>query len=181
MKIQAKKQKIRDQVKTDLKNLSLQKREDISQKLCEKLKNTTLWKTSQHILLYAPLQDEVNVFYLFGDKKIFYFPQVDQNALSIYRVKKLDELTSGSFSLKEPHKKQNKVSQKKFDLIVVPGLAFSLNGKRLGRGKGFYDRFLSSLRHNPNTVSLAFSFQIFDNIPWESHDININHIITLQD
>lgn len=66
------------------------------------------------------------------------------------------------------------------DLVIVPGLAFSKNGDRLGRGKGYYDRFLSSCRtKNKNlfTVALAFAEQINENIPTESHDTKIDLVL----
>ncbi len=74
------------------------------------------------------------------------------------------------------------------DLVIVPGLAFSRSGCRLGRGKGYYDPYLSGLRKSvaenhltmeglPWTIALAFSEQIVDDICCEEHDEQIDHVL----
>ncbi len=74
------------------------------------------------------------------------------------------------------------------DLVIVPGLAFSRSGCRLGRGKGYCDRFLSGLRRfvaenrftmegGSRTIALAFSEQILDDICCEEHDEKIDHVL----
>nr|XP_032812681.1 5-formyltetrahydrofolate cyclo-ligase-like [Petromyzon marinus] len=74
------------------------------------------------------------------------------------------------------------------DLLIVPGLAFSRDGRRLGRGKGFYDRFLCRLRSaargsalapHPYTLAVAFSVQIHEDIPTEHVDELINEVLTV--
>lgn len=62
------------------------------------------------------------------------------------------------------------------DLAVIPGMAFTLQGDRLGRGKGFYDRLLPKIKCP--LIGLAFPFQIVDTIPCESHDIKMSELIT---
>lgn len=68
------------------------------------------------------------------------------------------------------------------DLILVPGLAFTRSGQRLGRGKGYYDRYLHHYRQlsgvRPVTsVALAFKEQIFDSIPTSEHDVIIDVVL----
>lgn len=60
--------------------------------------------------------------------------------------------------------------------VLVPGLAFDLNGARLGRGKGYYDRYLES--NDAIRIGLAWTEQILENIPMESHDCHMDFIIT---
>ena len=67
------------------------------------------------------------------------------------------------------------------DLIIVPGLAFTADGKRMGRGKGYYDtylkRCLSSQNKPPVTVALAFSPQIVESVPTNEHDVNVDLVL----
>ena len=66
------------------------------------------------------------------------------------------------------------------DLIFMPGLAFSKNGARLGRGKGFYDNYLAKCKHSgclPKTVALLFHEQLVDNVPTHDHDILVDNLI----
>ena len=64
-----------------------------------------------------------------------------------------------------------------FDFILVPGVAFSPNGYRLGRGKGFYDKFLS--KHPLYTVGVCFREQFFLDIPFEPHDVPMNKVLVI--
>ena len=66
------------------------------------------------------------------------------------------------------------------DLILVPGMAFTTQGHRLGRGRGYYDTYLSKAFErglNPTTVALAFTQQILEEIPTDEHDVLINKVI----
>ena len=61
------------------------------------------------------------------------------------------------------------------DLAIIPGMAFALNGKRLGRGRGYYDRLLAKI---PTTykLGLCFPFQILDAIPSDDHDVPMDEV-----
>jgi 5-formyltetrahydrofolate cyclo-ligase len=68
------------------------------------------------------------------------------------------------------------------DLVIVPGLAFTTNGHRLGRGKGYYDSFLKKCsgvqERPPYTIALAFNEQIVPSIPVDTHDFVIDAVVT---
>jgi len=89
------------------------------------------------------------------------------------------QLESVYYGLKEPREEMTGMAQKDdIDLLIVPGVAFSTNGFRVGFGGGYYDRFLTGF--SGKTVSLAFSCQLIDNLPIEAHDIPVGRIITEQ-
>jgi len=74
--------------------------------------------------------------------------------------------------------KNNEIYQWEIDIFFVPWRAFSFDWKRLWRGKWYYDRFLTKKKYNTSTkVGLCYDFQIFEDIPIETHDISVNHII----
>ncbi len=62
------------------------------------------------------------------------------------------------------------------DVALIPGIAFTCEGNRLGRGKGWYDRFLNS-QSVPYTIGVCFPYQIVDSLPLEKHDIQLNRVI----
>jgi 5-formyltetrahydrofolate cyclo-ligase len=64
------------------------------------------------------------------------------------------------------------------DVVVVPGLAFTADGRRLGQGGGHYDRFLRRLRPGCVTVGAAFAEQLVDDLPTEPHDVRLTHVAT---
>ena len=76
----------------------------------------------------------------------------------------------------EPKQDCPEVPLKQLDFIVVPGVAFSLDGRRLGRGRGFYDRLLASVRGIK--CGVAFDEQIVDAIPADGQDIRLDYILT---
>jgi 5-formyltetrahydrofolate cyclo-ligase len=70
------------------------------------------------------------------------------------------------------------VAAEEIDLVLVPGVAFDLEGNRVGYGAGYYDRFLPSLRKDALIVGIAFSCQLFDKFDREEHDVKMALLIT---
>ena len=64
------------------------------------------------------------------------------------------------------------------DLVIVPGLAFTRAGDRLGQGGGWYDRFLSEVRADCVTVGVCFAEQVVGELPVEAHDVMVDHVVT---
>lgn len=86
-------------------------------------------------------------------------------------------LKPGPYGVREPVTGRG-VPIEKLDLVVVPGVAFDKKGNRLGRGKGFYDRFLKALPCGTISIGLAFDFQIVPSVPTLSHDIRVHRVIS---
>jgi 5-formyltetrahydrofolate cyclo-ligase len=86
------------------------------------------------------------------------------------------DILSGQFGIREPVAACAELTLNRLDLILVPGVAFDLHGRRLGRGKGFYDRLLAVVRGT--TCGAAFDEQIVGEIPVEPHDVHLNCILT---
>ena len=64
------------------------------------------------------------------------------------------------------------------DVIVVPGVAFTLDGRRVGQGGGWYDRFLPQRRAGCAMIGVCFAPQILDDVPTEPHDVVLDHVVT---
>jgi len=89
------------------------------------------------------------------------------------------ELTQGPYGISQPKDQYiRQIPSEKIDLVIVPGLAFDRQGRRLGRGGGYYDRFLADLPAATPRIGLAFDFQILDNLPALSHDVSLTKIIS---
>lgn len=77
-----------------------------------------------------------------------------------------EDLVSGPYGIAQPHNENNQaIELKDIDLIAVPGVAFDQKGNRLGRGQGYYDRFLRRLPDSTPSVGLAFDFQVVSSLP----------------
>tara|TARA_B100001750_G_C15403059_1_gene543633 strand:- start:430 stop:798 length:369 start_codon:yes stop_codon:yes gene_type:complete len=101
-------------------------------------------------------------------------PKIIDNNLEFYVVPNLEKLEKGAFDIMEP--KDSCKKAKNIDCVLVPTIGISKSGDRLGYGRGYYDKFLSST--NAVKISLTYSKQIVKSIPSESHDIKIDLIIT---
>jgi len=86
------------------------------------------------------------------------------------------DVLSGRFGIREPGEWCGEIELNRLDFTLVPGVAFDLQGRRLGRGKGFYDRMLAAVRGT--TCGVAFDEQIVGEVPVEPHDTRVNCILT---
>lgn len=90
-----------------------------------------------------------------------------------------NEVKIGTYGIREPKEEYVRpVDKKDIDLVIVPAVAYDINGYRLGYGGGFYDRFLETLRDDAKAIGIAFDLQIFDEVPKEDHDAKLNCIVT---
>ncbi|MCR5187760.1 MAG: 5-formyltetrahydrofolate cyclo-ligase [Treponema sp.] len=179
---------LRKQVKTLLKNYQ-EKIPLASEKICQLILNSEPYKKSSIILSYMALGDEVCLDLLMEEankagKKI-YLPRIIPDSSDMDFYEKTSDSELNFYGIEEPSASAPKFQIKKYDedvLILVPGRAFSMQGARLGRGKGYYDSYLSKLKaYNPNNLHLmgvCFSLQIFDQIPLEAHDQKLDYIVT---
>jgi 5-formyltetrahydrofolate cyclo-ligase len=102
------------------------------------------------------------------------YPYCDGETLSFRTVSTLSDLCPGRYGIREP---VGGASPEQLDLIVVPGLAFTADGNRLGRGAGFYDRFLSTIPGYAVKVGVCFAFQLVLEIPVECHDVKVDALV----
>jgi len=136
------------------------------------------------ILFYASMPGEVDTL-LMIEKAIFSGKRV---ALPIVEQNQMKLIPTVILSMEDVHKKKHGIAEpyadpertldcKDLDAVIVPGLAFDRLHNRLGRGAGYYDRFLSILPKTVSTVGLAFDFQLTESLPTEAHDMRLQQII----
>ena len=133
------------------------------------------------LLLYSALPDEVPTQSLLDElvaqgKTVLLPRVVSDTDMELRQYTGLQDLQVGAFGILEPTGKLF-TDYEKIDVAVVPGMAFDKKGHRLGRGKGYYDRFLRLL---PKTykIGICFSWQLVDNVPTDEHDILMDHILS---
>jgi len=177
------KAKLRQRVRDSLKSLDAMQREQLSFHTIARLEQEAVWRQSQSILLYAPLSDELDVWPLLSkglaEGKAMYLPRYEEIKVCyvIAQVKDPEvDLEMGRYGIREPAATCNLITTNLLDLILVPGVAFDLHGRRLGRGRGYYDQLLSAVRGK--TCGVAFDQQIVPEVPVEPHDVFLNCILT---
>jgi 5-formyltetrahydrofolate cyclo-ligase len=152
---------------------------------CNKIEMIPEFQKATSILLYSALSDEIPTIPLFLAslelKKKIAFPRAIQKTkeLELHWVQNLVELKPGYSGILEPDEKLcPPASIQEFSFVLIPGLGFNRKGVRLGRGAGFYDRFLHQLPQNIYRAGFFFSCQELPEIHKESHDQCLNAIVT---
>jgi len=170
-----------------LKLLKEQNKQDVSRKsrmIAEQFWKLPAIQKAQSILFYASMPSEVDTLAMI-DKAIISGKRVSlpiveqkQGHLIPTLISSMEDVHKSVYGFAQPHFDPDKVlAVKDLDAVVVPGLAFDRLRNRLGRGAGYYDRFLSTLPKNVVTVGLAFDFQLTESLPTEAHDVRLGQII----
>ena len=172
------KKELRSHIKTLKKQHSKEQLLEQSKLILNKLENNRHFIEAKNVMLYSSLPDEVHTHDFlekWRDEKRIILPTVVGNDIIPVELKKDTDFAVGDFNILEP---QNEEYTGDYDLIVVPGVAFDKNGNRIGRGKGYYDRFLC--KHlNVARIGICFDFQLVDEVPTEDNDIKMNDVISL--
>jgi 5-formyltetrahydrofolate cyclo-ligase len=122
----------------------------------------------------SPLHAQV-----WADGKALLLPRVEGHDLVAVEVAEGELLVRSPFGMGEPLGVPVDASRSLQDaLVVVPGLAFTPDGHRLGYGQGHYDRFLATLPASAVTVGICFREQLLDDLPLDPHDLPVDHVIT---
>jgi len=138
--------------------MTVEERQEYSEEICERVLEMSEWAGAKNVVLFLPLPSEPIITPL----------KLDCEARKISSVNVPQSARSES-DLHLPDA---------IDLILVPGVAFSKDHHRLGRGGGFFDRLLAGRAANAFKLGICFSFQVFDTIPTEGHDIVMNAVVT---
>ncbi|MGM0380567.1 MAG: 5-formyltetrahydrofolate cyclo-ligase [bacterium] len=166
--------------------LTAEMRKEISKKICNKLQKMPVFKNAGSVMLYYPINNEVDTRYLLDlslvEKKKIVFPRTNtaEKKLDLYLVKDPeDELVYGNFDIREPDPKDcSSYIPRNLDLVLVPAVVFDRTGHRIGYGGGYYDRFLEGRAEKFKTIGLAYSFQVVEEIPADPHDKAVDLVIT---
>ncbi|MCX5695883.1 MAG: 5-formyltetrahydrofolate cyclo-ligase [Candidatus Omnitrophica bacterium] len=168
-----------------LHKLQTQKEEDRKQKsrlIKGKLLRQTEFRKAKKIMFYIAMKGEVDTREMIERAKrlgkIIAVPVCVKNRASL-RPAILDShahLKKGPYGVPEPVISRF-IRPEDLDLVITPGVAFDKKGNRLGRGKGYYDRFLSKIPKDTPSIGLAFNLQILRVIPTSLHDVSVKKVL----
>lgn len=179
------KEQIRKKIIQDRNQMLSAEVAEKSSMIAQKVLKTPEYEEANNILLYADYRHEVMTREIFDDavlrKKKVYFPKSNADCkMDFYQVVSVKQLESGYKGIKEPVADEEylyRYNRKEDTLVIVPGVAFDMNGYRVGYGKGFYDRFLQDKRQM-TVMGLCFSNQLVEDIPHDQYDIRMDKIVT---
>jgi len=163
---------------------------EMSRQVISRLSALPEMATSSVIMTYVDFGKEVRtvslISELFNQRKRVVVPYCVENEIQLFWLKNLKELAPGYLGILEPKIEirclsDRHVRPEELHLILVPGMAFDPHGGRLGRGKGYYDRFLKKTAKNCLRIGLAFDWQMFDAIPMTENDHYLDVVATEND
>ena len=160
---------------------------EMSRRVIARLMTLPEIKDCSVIMTYVDFGKEVRTVPLISDLlnqgKRVVVPYCENDEIQLFWLKNLKELAPGYIGILEPKIELRRLSDRhvqpnELQLILVPGMAFDSHCGRLGRGKGFYDRFLKKTPKNALKIGLAFDWQMVDNIPMTENDQYVGVVVT---
>ena len=181
MNIQDSKITLRQKIHDALEKISPAVRAVESIELGERLQ--AKMPSAHTILFFAPLPDELDVWPVMelslalGVTCALPFFDTEKKSYVAKQIKQLaTDIVIGKFGVREPAAGCAEIPLERFDLVLVPGMAFDMVGNRLGRGRGFYDRLLQSA--SGVKCGVCYDLQLLEKIPTEPHDAKVDFVLT---
>ncbi|WP_161878540.1 5-formyltetrahydrofolate cyclo-ligase [Alkalibacterium sp. MB6] len=177
------KKELRKGMLISLEEVDGMERRRIEKAMHTQLFDSPMWKEAKRIGVTVSGEKEWDTHSIIKrawkeDKQVFVPKSIHSSReLHFYHLTSFDQLETGYFNLQEPLTDQTeRVNAEEIDLLIVPGLLFTLSGYRIGFGGGFFDRFLVDF---PNTtLSLVHTNQLVESFPIEAHDVPVDYIVT---
>lgn len=182
--LQEQKKLARDAALTRVKELTPINYTAESRSICKQI--VSHFTTPKAICAYYPLGTEVDIrpllVALMQDGIEVYLPSFFKDHFTFRQVQNLQELITGDLHIPEPPPSNKLVTLSAIDYVLIPGRAFTKNCYRLGRGNGGYDTWIDALpAKRPILAGVSFECQIFENIPIEDHDQQLDIVITARE
>ncbi len=175
--IRLEKNTIRKAISVLKNNLPSIQKNEYADQIFSKIESLAQFQKAKAILFYWSTIDELPTHHFVqkwsATKKIL-LPTIKNNILVIKEFTSINELQQGDFGIWEPNKNEKYVGN--IDIVLVPGVAFDRRKNRLGRGKGFYDRFLKTT--NAEKWGVGYDCQLLDFIPTDDFDVSLDKILT---
>lgn len=175
-KLRLAKNKMRELLVQKRRVMPTSERQMYSQQILDQLEQMTCFREAKTILLYYPIQNEVDVLPLvkkYKHEKTLLFPVSHRRGMTVHPYAGNEHMHRGKFGIPEP---TTPAYDGEIDLVIVPAVAFDAKGRRLGRGGGYYDRFIKKLTHTV-LVGVGYDFQLVDEVPAARHDQRVHRVI----
>jgi len=173
------KKELRRIIRQKKREMTSEQIEAASARLCERFLASSEYQSAKTIYGYLPYNQEVRteaiVLQALADGKQVAVPKVYGDEMRFIYITDLSQVDKGYCGIPEPVA-DAPVAQDETALVLMPGLAFDPQGRRIGYGGGYYDKFLRNEPNHP-TVALCYDFQMVDQLPVEEFDIPVDRVI----
>ena len=171
------KRAIRKAVRAKIAELTTEEKKSLSAQIFSKIEHLPAIEEASVVALYVSLADEPitdEIIEHLSQKKRVVVPRIEGEEMNFYDI--AEGLQKGAFGIMEPIA-EKPIEPDEIDVMIVPGVAFTREGLRCGRGKGFYDKYLSRKGFRAYTIGVCYPCQIVNELPTEEHDKAIQLII----
>ncbi|MBW2415022.1 MAG: 5-formyltetrahydrofolate cyclo-ligase [Deltaproteobacteria bacterium] len=145
------------------------------------LRALDVWASARTVALYAACQHEPPLDALAAELgargRVLAWPRIEGDRLVLRRAEP-GALAPGYSGILEPGGGAARVDIERVDVFVVPGLLFDRRGRRLGRGRGHYDRLLSAARSDSLRIGFAWAERVLDELPVDEQDVTMHLVVT---
>lgn len=175
------KEELRAEMRARRKALTQRQQNETAQAVLAQIEGFAPFRQARCVMAYMAVRGELSlepvIEAILKGGKTLALPRCEApGMMTARRVDALSQLVSGAYGLPEPGRECEVVAPEEIDLILVPGTAFDAQGRRLGQGGGYYDRFLSGTR--ALRVGVCHEFALVGCVPVQAHDLNMHHILT---
>lgn len=170
---------LRRAVRAEIVKLTPEERKALSAQIFSKIESLPEVAEASVVALFASLPDEpqtAEIIERLSRTKRVVLPRIEGEEMEFYDIS--EGLCEGAFGIMEPTA-ATPVSPAEIDVMIVPGVAFTHDGARCGRGKGFYDKYLSHNKFRAYTIGVCYPCQIVNELPIEPHDKIIDKVVTI--
>lgn len=181
--LQQAKRELRREMRARLRACPGLERVRCSLEVCDRLRRWRRWREASAVFLFAPMPEEVDIWPLVEEAlregKAVALPRHDPVADAFLPVRVCDgasDVVLGAFGIREPQAGCAVFPPNQLDLTLLSGLAFAHDGRRLGRGKGYYDRLLPGV--SGAHCGVAMDWQVRPSIPAGAQDWNVHYVVT---
>ena len=173
------KKELRSRVRAALKQMSEAEKAQHSTMIALALVVHPSVRDARVLALFSPLPDEPQIgeiIDILAEGRTVLLPRIEGEVMNFYKYSP-SSLHKGAFGIMEPAEGTPAIPSE-IDVMVVPGVVFTPDGKRMGRGKGFYDRYMSQPGFRARKIGVCYAQQIADALPCEPHDIAMDEVIS---
>lgn len=167
-------------IRSEIAKLSTEEKTALSSQIFSKIATSKEIEQAAVVALFIALSDEPQttdfIERLLSQNKRVVVPRIEGEKMEFYDIS--DGVAVGAFGIMEPIATVP-VKPSEIDVMIVPGVAFTRNGARLGRGKGFYDKYLSHSDFQAYTIGVCYPCQLIENLPTEEHDRGLDLVVSI--
>lgn len=173
------KSELRREIRADIRSLSVEERAEAARLIAAAIECDPRFEAAQTIAAYMPLGDEPplrEAVERWTRSKRVVVPKIEGDDMRFYDFR-AERMASGAFGIDEPQGAEL-CPPEQIEVMVVPGVAFTRSGARMGRGRGYYDRYLGAAEATHiYKIGTCFACQLVAELPTEPHDVAMERVV----